>query len=77
MLTYYLGGVGSFLSESLSLFLSYLPPLGYRSIMRSEWIDKKIMDKYREQSQGKWYLYKYFINSYLENRNARNASKHK
>ena len=35
------------------------------------------MDKYREQSQGKWYFYKYFINSYLENRNARNASKHK
>jgi len=45
--------------------------------MRSEYVSKKRMDRYREASNGKWYVYKYLISSYLENRNARNASRHK
>tara|TARA_R110001583_G_scaffold161818_2_gene314017 strand:- start:315 stop:452 length:138 start_codon:yes stop_codon:yes gene_type:complete len=45
--------------------------------MRSEAISKKIMDKFREASNGKWYIYRYLVSSHLENRNARNASKYR
>ena len=33
--------------------------------MRSEYVSKKRMDRYREVSNGKWYVYKYLISSYV------------
>ena len=35
------------------------------------------MDRFIEKSNGNWYVLQYFICSHLENRNARNASRHK